>query len=200
MKRILLISIAVLCLLGAPCLTLADSITNTVDFVGQTDSGRTYQVLSGLGTPNGNDPFPFDYTHSIPFVPPATSITNATITLSHKGNNTQNENNEFWIIQGGGAATLIGNLAFSNDAWVDQKFTIPSELYPSLPASSWSLGIRLYENTGGFDDLWIDKSVLAFDYEPGPVSTNTAPVPEPATLLLLGTGLLGVCILRKRTV
>jgi PEP-CTERM motif len=200
MKRISLL-IAVLVLLGLSQVALADSITDLYDFSGSgTDSGRTYLDLcggpsaSGCVDPRNDNSWTFNYTHNLVFTPPAESITSATITLSHKENNTQNPNNELWIMYSG-TATKLGNLDFSNSDWVDQVFPVPASLYPSLPTGLWSLNITLSEETNGADDLWIDKSVLSVDYVPDP---PPAPVPEPTTLLLLGTGLVGVWIFRKR--
>ena len=49
-------------------------------------------------------------------------------------------------------------------------------------------------------DFRIDQSVLTITYDPVPDNGNTHAVPEPSTILLLGSGLLGVAVLgRKRS-
>ena len=47
-------------------------------------------------------------------------------------------------------------------------------------------------------DFYIDKSVLKIEYNPVGSSANSAPVPEPATMLLLGSGLIGVSFVGRK--
>ena len=47
-------------------------------------------------------------------------------------------------------------------------------------------------------DFYIDKSVLEIEYNPVGSSANSAPVPEPATMLLLGSGLIGVSFVGRK--
>jgi len=83
-------------------------------------------------------------------------------------------------------------LSESNGAWVTDTFTIPTALYPSFIAGSWSLAVKLTESTSGNDTFDFDKSVLSGTYlansETG--ATTAGSVPEPSTLFLLGFGLI----------
>jgi hypothetical protein len=66
--------------------------------------------------------------------------------------------------------------------------------------ASWGIGdkldVTLKYNEGCFNVLKLHNSVFTLDYDKG---SNTAPVPEPTTMLLFGSGLLSlVGVARKR--
>jgi len=186
--RIIVLALALLALPASGAWATVYNFSNTVDFGGTgTDAGRTYVAVSDPNSPPDSI-YTFTYFHNITFSPPATSVLSATLTLSHMGNS--NNNGEFWIV-GGGTSTYLGDLAKSNSAWVDQSFTLPSGLYNTVFGGTWSLQIRLTENTTGQDKIWLDKSVLYGTYE------GAAPVPEPGTVTLVGLG-LGAPALRRR--
>ncbi len=67
--------------------------------------------------------------------------------------------------------------------------------------TSWEAGEVLnvalnFNETGRWNNLMLSGSVFRLDYEQG--GANTAPVPEPTTLLLIGTGLLGLVGANRR--
>ena len=138
----------------------------------------------------GDGKFTFTYLHEITFHPYAASIESATVTLSHLGNS--NNNGEVWLFYGD-TSTLIGTLSNSTNAndWKDQDFTVSNELLTGISGESWSLMLKLEENTSGTDKLTIDKSVLHGSY---------SPVPIPGAIWLLTSSLLCVAGLRKRRV
>ena len=47
-------------------------------------------------------------------------------------------------------------------------------------------------------DFYIDKSVLEITYNPVDSSASSAPVPEPASMLLLGSGLIGISFVGRK--
>jgi len=190
MKRIVLTMMILGLVAGVAGTCYATSFTDIVDFSGSgTDGTRTYFELSGSGSPE----FVYPYSHEIDFAPPAQSINSATLTISHKGNSANS--GEAWFITGTGPV-FLGALANSTagGAWVDQAFDL-SNLLGSISGDTWTLELILHENTTGTDKLWIDKSVLTGDYT---ASSSSAPVPEPASMLLFGSGLLAYAGLRKR--
>jgi hypothetical protein len=87
----------------------------------------------------------------------------------------------------------------SLDGWSTTNFAFSQEL---LTALSGTTGFDLYlqvlnsESTGSWAAV-IDYASITLDYAPGSPNPNS-PVPEPATMLLLGSGLIGVAGYGKR--
>jgi hypothetical protein len=193
MKKLLAFFIGMVMVFGIGGMASATPFTDTEDFSGDGNfGGRTYNQIS--------DTENFSYTHNITFSPPAELITLATLTISHAGNNSEGWfANEVWFITDQGETKLADlsdsyNLIQGN-YWVDQAFTLPPSLYSAISGGSWSITFKLKENTGGTDYLYLDKSVLSGQYTP---SEQTSPVPEPATMLLLGSGLIGLAGFARR--
>ena len=189
--KLILLTITILTLVaGSGGLCYAVPFTDIVDFSGTDTYGtRTYLELDGRGSP-----YEFFYSHSIDFTPPAQSISSATLTFSHKGNSANP--GEAWFITDTDSFFLgtLGNSTISGD-WVDQPFDL-SSLLGGISGTNWTIQLRLYENTSGTDRLWIDKSVVTGEYDP--VTTPDNPIPEPATMLLLGSGLIGLAGFKGR--
>lgn len=164
---------------------------------------------NGTGVQTFHETQPPTWSHLLAFASPAVSISTATLDLSHFGNR-NNANNEVWLMSSQGGAILIGQLLTSDTGFITQTFTIPSSLYPSLPAGGWTLTIGLNEtqvNPNGNPNasannnfLTLDFATLNVTYDNGVTSfPPTAPVPEPGSLLLLGSGLAGLAAyVRKR--
>ena len=93
----------------------------------------------------------------------------------------------FVLANSGGAnefiATANGNTLFSEVNGGNQPYTLYSNLFT---ADSALTDITLYARN--------DSGAFSLDN----VGVDLAPVPEPATLLLLGAGLSGISFLRKR--
>lgn len=176
---------------------------DVIDYSGSgTDSGRTYlQVSSSVGAT-----LSYAITHVATFAPSADYLTEASLVISHKGNDNRslaaaNSNHpaELWFLLQDDQVQ-IGQLAKSENNWVDQEFSLPQSILGQVQGMEWTLVLYLGETTSGVDLLWLDKSILrgAYSYTestvlpppPGDDRIQVTAVPEPRSMLLLGTGLL----------
>lgn len=169
-------------MVGASALTLTDTTEFTATGTNAPEDLADY----GWGTVNKLDGT-FDFVtwdHLFTFDPAAAAINSASLTIWLSDDATDPWYQPFEI---GFGYTESGN-------WDLGSVTSGSNRY-NVGVSSLADGKFQITVASLLGDFYIVKSELSIDYTP---SSSPASVPEPATMLLMGTGLAGLVAARRR--
>jgi hypothetical protein len=196
-KRVTIFAVLGLVLSVATARAATITVQDLEDWAAATNSqGVTYTAFLETDLPS--------WTHTLTFAPPAVSFDSVSVELRHSGN--RGNGNEMWLLWDSGSVQL-GALSDSSNSpnanYTTQTFSVPNSLLPSLPASNWSLVLRLTETGNDTDnEVYLDYSRLTAVYQSSArevEAINDVHMPEPASFVLLATGLVAVAARRFRS-
>ena len=148
MKKFLILMLGLLLTVSVSGIASADLLTfsNTKDWNDSYLYGRQAKLIDNT---NFGDPYPFTWSQTITFTPPAEKIVSASLTLTHWGSELCDE---AWFLTDSGDFKL-GKLVDSSRGWVDQTFVLPESLFASITGATWTIGFKLYDDSKGWDFL-----------------------------------------------
>ncbi len=137
------------------------------------------------------------YSYNLPLnLPtPAEALVSAQLKLRHYGNSNEEGffSGEIWYARGE-HNYLIGRLSESKNGYVTDTFDLSQNILNEIMDNHpWSLDVRLGEE----ESIWLRQLTLDWTEVCG---EYTEPVPEPATMILLGSGLAAFALKRKKRV
>lgn len=124
------------------------------------------------------------WTHHYEFTPPAEEVIDGSLTLWLE-DDSNHDPFEFAFAWAEDGTWGFGEVDTNNYTYGINTSYLADGSFSVVLASIWG-------------DFYINKSVLKIEYNPVGSSANSAPVPEPATMLLLGSGLIGVSFVSRK--